>query len=127
MRDYDLDPLFDLPCIPGLALGRIDACTKNRCSNAFVIQNSFESGSDIVFARVNSEDLASSSFSEFLPDFIDESPFFRIQPILREVTCFRDNKSNIALEFRIELCAIESSQVVGMVGIEQQGVKHRAQ
>ncbi|HEY4053766.1 MAG TPA: hypothetical protein VGL74_08490, partial [Terriglobales bacterium] len=67
-----------------------------------------------MFLRVHSENLASLSLGEFCSDFVEQTPFFRIQSVLREVACLSDHEPELALEFRVEICAMQSSEAIGV-------------
>src|SRR5260370_688506 len=81
----------------------------------------------IMFIGVPSKPLAAASVGMFLLDLLDQSPFLGIQLVFWKVSRLGNDKWNIASYFLVELLAIQRSQAIGMVWIEQQGVKHRAQ
>src|SRR5258708_26046595 len=106
MRNYDLDSFLDLPRIPRFAFGSVYASSQNRRANAFVAQNSLETGGHIVLSRVNSKDLAPPPFGQFLFRLINQSPLFGIELFFCNVACFCDYESDIELEFGLKLLAI---------------------
>lgn len=127
MADHDLDSVFDLSGVPSFALGSIHARAQDCCAQPFLTQDSLQPGCDVVFLRVHGKDLAPPPLEQFLPDLLNEFSFFRIDPVLGKVTGFRNHESHPALQFRIEFRSVQRSNLVRMIGIEQQSVEHRAQ
>src|SRR5579885_2413470 len=127
MGDYDLDTLFDLAGIPRLPLRRIHARAQDCRSDSLVHHDSLQSRGHIMLLGVDCEHLATAPFLQFVLDLFNELSFLRIKLIFREILALCDDKTNVALEFGIKLSAVESSETIGMVRIEQQGVEHRAQ
>src|SRR5581483_12430019 len=98
-------------------LGCVNARLENCGSNSFGAQKSLQTCRDIVFLRVHSEHLTPSSFGAFFPDLLDQLPFLGVQLFLRQVPSLRNDESNIALQFCIELGALQGPKSIGMVRI----------
>src|SRR5260370_15732276 len=117
MADHYLDCIFDLPGIPGFALGGIDALPQNSGADSLVAQDSLKPRCNVVFLRVYRKDLTPSSFCQFLLDLLDQSPFLGIDTVLGKVSRLRNDESYLALEFRIDLNAVERPDSIRMIGI----------
>src|SRR5260370_386675 len=117
MADHNLNTVFDLPGVPGFALGGIDARPQNSGANSLVPQDSLQSSGDVVFLRVHRKDLTPPSFRKLLLDLFDQLSFLGINAVLGKLTGFCNHESHLALEFRIELSAVERPDPVWVIGI----------
>src|SRR5579863_10336464 len=86
-----------------------------------------ESARNVMLLRVDREYLTSPSFGQLSSDLFDEFSFLGIELHIWKITRIGDHKTNIALEFGIKLCSVQSSQAIRMVRVEQQCIQHRAQ
>src|SRR5579864_767305 len=127
MADHHLDSVFDLPGVPSFAVRGIDTRAQNRGANSLVTQNSLQPGCNVVLLRVYRKDLASPSLRQFLLDLLDQFAFFGIDLVLGKVAGFCNNEADSAFEFWIELGAIQRSNSVRVIRVQQQSVEHRAQ
>src|SRR5213594_3282829 len=80
-----------------------------------------------MFPRVYRKDLAAASLRQFLFDLLKESGFFGIERDFRKIASPCDDEWNFALEFRIELHAVQCPQSIRVVWIQQERVEHGAQ
>src|ERR1700723_2657746 len=117
MTDHSLDSVFDLSRVPCLALGRVDARSQNGRAEPFIPQDSLQSGGNVMLLGVYRKDLAPPTFRQFLLDLFDQPAFFGRDMVFGKVAGFRNHESHSALEFRIELSAIQRPDAVGVIGI----------
>src|SRR3984957_13835806 len=108
-------------------LRSIHARAQHCRAEPFVTQDSLKPGCNVVLLRVHGKDLTPPSFRQFVLNLLDQSPFFGIDVVLGKVARFCNNESHSALEFGIELSTVQRSDPVWVIGIQQQGVQHRAQ
>src|SRR5579864_9459591 len=127
MADHHLDSVFDLPGVPSFAVRGIDTRAQNRGANSLVTQNSLQPGCNVVLLRVYRKDLASPSLRQFLLDLLDQFAFFGIDLVLGKVAGSCNNESDSALEVRIELGSVQRSSPVRVIGVQEEGIEHRAQ
>src|SRR5580698_8764951 len=117
MTDHSLDSVFDLSRVPCLALGRVDARSQNGRAEPFVAQDSLQSGGNVMLLGVYRKDLAPPSLCKLPLDLFDQPALFGRNMVFGKVAGFRNHESHFALEFRIELSAIQGPDAVGVIGI----------
>ncbi|MGB6027472.1 MAG: hypothetical protein WBG40_19925, partial [Candidatus Sulfotelmatobacter sp.] len=112
MADHYLHTVFDLPGVPSFALRGIDARAQNSGVDSLVAQDSLKPGSNVVLLCVHGEDLTPPSLRQFLLDLFEQPAFLGVNSVFGKVTGFGNDKSDLALEFRIELGAVEGSEPI---------------
>src|SRR5271165_1785262 len=81
----------------------------------------------VVLVGVDGKDLAFAAAGKLSLDFLDESSLFRINLALIQILGFRDDEALALLGFRVVSSAVQRTEPVGMVGIDQQRIEHGAQ
>src|ERR1035438_7195519 len=81
----------------------------------------------VVLVGVDGEDLAFTSTFELPLDLLDESSFLGIDLALIQILRFGDDEALALLGFGVVAGAVERTQSVGMVRIDEQRIEHGAQ
>jgi hypothetical protein len=110
MRNDDLNPLLDLPGIPGLAFRGVDVGAQDSSSDTLTCENSLQPSRHIVLLGVNGKHLAPSAFGQFLLDRVDQTSFLRIKAVFGEILGFSDNEPDLAAEFGIKFRSVQRAQ-----------------
>src|SRR5580700_7408366 len=127
MAYHHLYSVVDLSGVPSLALGRVHTRFQNCCAEPFVAEDPSKSGCNVVLLGVDGKDLTPPSLRQLFLDLPDQFAFFGIDTVFEKLTGFCNDKSDPALEFRIELSTVKGPNPVRMIGIQQQRVEHSAQ
>src|SRR5664279_4141213 len=80
-----------------------------------------------VFVGIDGKHLALAAAFELPLNLLDESSFLGIDLALIQIFRFCDDEALALLGLRVVAIAVERSQAVGMVGIDQQRIEHGAQ
>src|SRR5271166_4581067 len=119
MADHDVDAALELLAVPGLALMSGHAGPEHAGANPLGSQQLLQPCRYVVLVGVDGKDLAFAATGQLSLDFSDESSLFRINLALIQVLRFRDDEALALLGFRVVSSAVQRTEPVGMVGINQ--------
>src|ERR1019366_1281532 len=127
MADGDIDSTAQLFTVPGLPFMGGHAGPEHAGANPLGPQQLLQPCGYVVFVGVDGKHLALAPAGKLRLDFPDESSLLGIDLAFIQILRFRDDEALALLSFRVVAGAVERSQAVRVVGIDQQRIEHGAQ
>ena len=119
MADHDVNAALQLLAVPGLAFMSGHAGPEHADANPLGSQPLLQPCRHVVLVGVDGKDLAFAATGKLSLDFMNESSLFRIDVALIQILGFRDDEALALLGFRVVSSAVQRTEPVGMVGIDQ--------